>query len=68
MKSNKNEMTCGVPQGSILGTILIIILINEMPNASYFFTLFPEVLWNWSTSTYALQFDSNPKTCSKQIN
>ena len=53
-KTDPNYVTCGVPQGSILGPLLLLVYVNDLPNAS---RLLDPVIFADDTSLFFKQKD-----------
>ena len=62
-KSSFLDITCGVPQGSILGPLLFLIYINDMKNS-----VKNSVLHHFADDTNLLCSDANEKNLKKKMN
>ena len=56
-------ITCGVPQGSILGPLLFLLYINDMHTAVKY-----SVVHHFADDTNLLYSDKNPKLLRKRMN
>ena len=63
VSSPLSDITCGVPQGSILGPLLFLIYINDMHTSVKFSTVY-----HFADDTNLLYHHKNPKTLRKHMN
>ena len=61
--STPKQVTCGVPQGSILGPLLFLIYINDMNKA-----INNSTVYHFADDTNLLYSHKNPKTLKKAMN
>ena len=61
--SQSNQVTCGVPQGSILGPLLFLIYINDMHKA-----IKHSSVYHFADDTNLLYSHKNPKTLRNKVN
>lgn len=61
--STTSKVTCGVPQGSILGPLLFIIYINDMHSA-----VSKSTVYHFADDTNLLYYNKDPKQLSKVMN
>jgi len=65
VNSSLEDILCGVPQGSILGPILFLILINDLPNALKLFTILfaDDTTLQYSSENLKSLYDFALKNC-----
>ena len=69
MKSDAEDVTCGVPQGSILGPLFFTIYINDLPKISSFQTrLFADDACLIYSSKYSSEIQNNVNTELEKVN
>ena len=64
-KSSTRPIDCGVPQGSILGPLLFIILINELPDQSEYSVA--DIYADDTTLSYAHDYSTAPQSITVKL-